>query len=725
MKEAFVGTNFENQKEVDYNLNSLTQHAAILGTTGSGKTVMCKVVIEEALANGIPVIAIDPKGDIAGLGITSKTFDFRPFTQDAEKTQKAYFSNFKNTKKISLDKLSKIKTTVFTPKSSVGISVNLIPDLSVPNHFKETYERDQTFAVSIIEPLAESLCNLAEIRSGKEKAKSLISSLILYNWNKEISLTLETIIPQIITPPFENLGTLALEDFLKEPERKKIASSINLILSSPSKQAWKSGHRIDIEKMYSPDTLSVFDLRYAGSMEDKQYAVEQILDKIYRYLINKGGSEKLKYILYIDEIAGLFPAPPSNPPCKKVLETLIRQARAFGLGIILATQNPGDIDYKVLGNIGTRFIGKLRTDNDIEKVSTAIGISQSTLKQALLGFNTGDFYYNNAVENKSMKIHARWLYSYHSGPLSEKEIKWLNHPETKPKVENELSLPAIATIEKNPLPKNYTSPTILKLKKQVQKYSDKTDIFTTTKNASKYKIFLQIDLEPRTFKGKNFESIGPYLYEISSKDSTSDLPEGVSWIKIAKYNYQVLPLRRSVKRLIYRSIKEAQQSLKKKVYSSKVIDGVVEDKNHVIKSNYEFMKQELESAERLLKEKARIVEERIEKKLKANNRKIDSLLLKTRGIKAGRLIRKIFGNKRLSHKPKKIKRLERKINKLKEKSRNIRKKIKKHREETRDGVKNLERKLYQQSHTLTKSIMYNPSKKDLVVKTKILLVPTN
>ncbi len=720
MKEAFVGKNLENQKTIDYNLNSLTQHAAILGTTGSGKTVMCKVLIEEALSNGIPVIAIDPKGDIGGLGITSKTFDFRPFVQDAEKTQKQYASNFK--RGISLDKLSKTKTKIFTPKSAVGLSVNLIPELSAPENFKETYERDPTLIASIIEPLAESLCNLAELRTNKEKAKSLFSSIILYNWNNNQNLTLETLIAQIITPPFESLGTLALEDFLKEAERKKMASSVNLILSSPSKQAWKSGIKLDIEKMFTPENLSVFDLRYTGNMEDKQYAVEQILDKLYRFLLHKGGSDKLKYILYIDEIAGLFPAPPSNPPCKKILETLIRQARAFGLGIILATQNPGDIDYKVLGNIGTRFIGKLRTDNDIEKVSTAIGISASTLRQALINFNTGDFYYNNSVENKSFKIHARWLYTYHSGPLNEKEINWINHPETKPKSTTELKLPEVKETRNN-LPKNYSSKILETIKKQAQKYSNTTEVLIANKNANKYKTFLNVYIKPKTFKGKEFAEVGPFTYELSDKFFTGKLPENVTWNKIAKYNYDVLPVKRSIKKLIYKSVKEAQQSLKRKVYSSKVVDIIVDEKDKAVKSNYDFMKEELESAQRLLKERARIKEEKIEKTLKANNRKIDAIKSKSRGIKAGRLIRKIFGNKRLGEKTKRMQILERKIRKLKDKSQSIRNKIKKHRQETKEQLKNLERKLYQKSHTLTNSLTYNPSKKDLIVDTKILLVP--
>ena len=409
MKKASIGLSLEDGKEVNYSLDNLTQHAAVLGTTGSGKTVMCKILIEEALAQGIPVIAIDPKGDIGGLGIISKNFDFRPFVLNPTKTQQLYYSNFHNPNSITQNKLQEITTKIYTPKSSIGLQVSLIPDLAAPKEFKQELEKDSSISASLIEPLSESICQLAGLTTNYDKSMSLISSIILYNWNLNQNLTIESLIKEIINPPFENVGSLGLEDFLKEKDRLKLASSVNLILSSPSKQAWKMGQEINVKKMFQPGNLSIFDLRYSGTLEDKQYAVEQILQGIYRFLLNNGGSDNLKYIIYIDEIAGLLPPPPSSPPCKKSLEILIRQARAFGLGILLATQNPGDIDYKILGNIGTRFIGKLRTDNDITKVATATGVSVNILRNVLTTFKTGDFFFNNSIENKSDKIHSRWL----------------------------------------------------------------------------------------------------------------------------------------------------------------------------------------------------------------------------------------------------------------------------------------------------------------------------
>jgi hypothetical protein len=727
MKNTFIGSKIEDGKEVSYNLNSLTQHAAVLGTTGSGKTVMCKVLIEEALAAGIPVIAIDPKGDIGGLGIISKTFDFRPFVSSPEKTQKLYLSNFQNLNNSNLNKLSQIKPKIFTPKSSIGAQISLVPELTAPDGFKEELEKNPSISAGLIDPLSESICQLAGLSLNYEKAKSLISSIILYNWNLGQDLTIESLISQIIKPSFENVGMLSLEDFLKEADRLKIASSINLILSSPSKQAWKAGEKVNVKKMFEPGNLSIFDLRYTGSTEDKQYAVEQILQEIYRFLLHKGGTDKLKYILYIDELAGLLPPPPSSPPCKKSLETLIRQARAFGLGILLATQNPGDIDYKILGNIGTRFIGKLRTENDMDKVATAIGISLSTLKQALLTFKTGDFFYNNSVENKSLKIHSRWLYSYHSGPLKETEIRWVNNPQTRPVVGNLLELPSKESSRetfRNSFPENYALKILNKLKEQTKEYSDKTKFLIEDSPSREYVPYLSITIEPKPFKKKSFSSLGPYIFDLTNKSKLNEnsLKSG-NWKSIKKYNYKIVSPKRSIKKSIYQAIGNSQINLKRRLYQSKVTDVVDEEKDNVITSNYNYMKEELISAKRILTEKSFRGENKIIKILEANTKKMNSIKNRVRVIKAGRLVRKIFGNKRLSDKTKRIKKMERTIVKLRKKGKLIKQRIKKHKQALREKTSVLEGKLYQKSHTLTKSHTYNPSRKDIIVHANLFLVP--
>jgi hypothetical protein len=434
MVSIIIGS--KDSKDIKYEINDLTKHAAVLGTTGSGKTVMCKVLIEEALLKGIPVIAIDPKGDISGLGIHSKDFDFRPFLSKskAESVAKKYFSSHK-----VKPPLFAHKTIVFTPKSKAGKQISLMPDLSCPKNFSKIKE-DNSVVSALVEPISDSLVSLAGITSNKDKVQTLISQIILDSWSSSKDLSINSLIKQLISPQFSSIGSLNLEDFMKEKDRMKAASSINLLLSSPSKKVWSEGSPLSSSDMLKKGSLNIFDLRFCHSQHEKQFVVEQVLQDLYKFLLEKGGSQNLKYILYIDELAGLLPPPPSNPVSKKLLETLIRQARAFGLGIVVATQNPGDIDYKILGNIGSRFIGKLRTDNDIEKVASATDNKPSELKAVIGSLKTGEFFLNNAVRNKNVKFKTRWLYTLHQGPLKEAEIGWINNPSSIPKPQGSLKV---------------------------------------------------------------------------------------------------------------------------------------------------------------------------------------------------------------------------------------------------------------------------------------------
>ncbi len=432
MAKGYIG--ISGGKRLNYNLSLLTRHTAILGTTGSGKTVMSKILLEEAMLNSIPIIAIDPKGDVSGICIARKDFDFRPFVgntiANAEKVAKIYLEKACEfgLKEPEISKLIKINSRIYTPKSTIGKQISLMPNLSAPKNFASFCD-DPSIVADFVEPISESIIALAQIK-GQEKLKSqsLISNIIIHYWKLQKDLNISELIKAILKPPFDTIGSLELNDVIPEKSRKKIASQVNLLLSSPSKKAMAEGETLDIKRLFSKRELSVFDLRFSGNLEERQFVVQIILQEIYKFLISTGGSEKLRYILYIDELAGILPPPPATPATKKLLELLIRQARAFGLGIIIATQNPGDVDYKVFGNIGTRFIGKLRTDNDAEKVASAIGVSPTKLKASLSTLKTGEFILNNSVDNSTKPFKARWLYTLHTGPFSPEQINWINDP---------------------------------------------------------------------------------------------------------------------------------------------------------------------------------------------------------------------------------------------------------------------------------------------------------
>lgn len=451
-------------KKKEFDSNALTKHAVVLGATGSGKTVLCKSIIEEAVLNNIPIIAIDPKGDISSLGICSNNFKFRPFcdieaksvSKEPEKYEeelkKLYEKEIKNsniTKNTIKKYCDKINLEIYTPKSNSGKSLSVAPDLKVPHNFKQLYDDDPNITSNLIEPIAETLLSLVEYPLSAKKEITLVTKIIEEYWLQNKSLEIIQLIHSVSEPPFEKIGALSLDLFISKKQRQLLASKLNLLLTTPSLKYWFTGDAIDFDKLLENlDTkennsksnngkqksnksqkkvnVNVIDLRFISEEKEKQFFVERFLQELFKWLLRQKGTQNLKYILYFDEIKSFIPSFPNNPPSKKMLELIVRQGRAFGLGCLFATQNPGDIDYKVLGNINTRFIGKLRTAKDIEKVSTGINISKKDLTQKIGELRQSEFIYNEQDSNSIDKIKARWLISYHRGPLSEEEISLIS-----------------------------------------------------------------------------------------------------------------------------------------------------------------------------------------------------------------------------------------------------------------------------------------------------------
>ncbi|MBN2881067.1 DUF853 family protein [Candidatus Woesearchaeota archaeon] len=435
-----IGT-FDSKKR--FNEDSLTKHAAILGATGSGKTVLCKGIIEEAVLNGIPVLAIDPKGDISSLGVCSKNLSFRPFSDIEAKNEKIspsafekqlkekYITNLKNSKvkKTSVDKYCEsINLKVYTPKSNAGLTLSIAPNLKVPYNFSQMHKDDPTITSKLVEPIAESLLSLVDYPLSAKKEIALVTKIIEDYWLADKSVEMIQLVHSINEPHFANIGALSIDMFMSKKQRQLLASKVNLLISTPSLKYWFEGEEIDFTKMFSSKSktnVNVIDLRFIAEEKEKQFFVERLLQELYRWLLKQHGAQSLRYLLYMDEIKSFIPSFPANPPSKKMLELIVRQGRAFGLGCIFATQNPGDIDYKILGNINTRFIGKLRTEQDIEKVASGIDISAKDLTKKISNLRSLEFLYNEQDSKDLIDFTPRWLMSYHRGPLSEDEIKIL------------------------------------------------------------------------------------------------------------------------------------------------------------------------------------------------------------------------------------------------------------------------------------------------------------
>lgn len=766
MAKANIG--LHNGRKLSFELNTLTKHCVVLGTTGSGKTVMGKVLMEEALQRGIPIIAIDPKGDIGGLGVANRDFDFRPFIgtglKKSEKTALEYKKSLKYFG-ISVEgatKLSKIKTTIYTPKSTAGVSVSLIPDLSAPKNFKKLSEDDPNFIADFVEPVSASVLQLAGVTgSRKEKAQSLISSILVHYWNDQRNMTVERLIQDVIAPPFETIGSLSLEDFLNEKERKKLASAINLLLSSPAKKAWKHGEKLDMKKLMAPSTLSVFDLRFTINNDEKQFVAEQIMQEIYKFLINKGGSQRLKYILYIDELAGLLPPPPANPPSKKLLELLIRQARAFGLGIVVATQSPGDIDYRIIGNIGTRFIGRLRTDRDVEKVATAMDASASKLKSDLSKLKTGDFIYNNAVSNTSKLMKARWLLTYHAGPLKGPQIGWVNDPKTKPKVDGKIKVSAprvvaVKTKKQTPKKRTYTradtivkaatikrtkkkktkerqelkrmkktsKQTVTRILQQIRNHADKTQLKVALSQNTNMVPHLRIVVEPKKVNGINFKLQGPFVFDLTARIiPIHNYLKHVTWSHNVDDDTVIDKPKRSIVKAFQYAIREARHELKTKVYTSTVLKVNSFDRDEIEQKNYQHMIREIVPKYRQLFDKQQKLIKELKENISQNNVKIKKYRTKVKADKATRLIKRVLTKKKIAKSTVQMRFYEKRIRTVEGQNSKLRKRIQITNAEYEKRKKALKDKAFVKAHQCVKRFVYNPSRRDLIVHATLLLVP--
>jgi hypothetical protein len=425
------GTKFELDRA------SLTKHAIILGATGSGKTVLSKVIVEEAALQGIPTFAIDPKGDIGNLAFKSATFDFSKWSgkeADALKTdrvkyavslQKSYRDRAAEFKVAqgAANKFEKITVRIFTPKSSAGLAVGISPDLSAPKGFEELLRTDITSAADLLDLTSFNLLRLAGYGEGDRKQVTFISAILENAWKSGNNLTVKDLIRSIENPSFSYVGSLPVSKVVSEKERKELATRINLLISDPKLRSWSSAESINFSELFASPSVNILDLRNIQSEQEKHLFVELILQQLFQWLIKQGSAQTLRYLLYFDEIAGYCP-PVREPPSKKLLLLLIKQARAFGLGMLLASQNAVDLDYKVISNANVRLIGRLGAQRDIQRVSVGLELDSEAGKE-IARLRPGEFFCNTFDPKFSSVIKSRWTLTYHRGPLEDSEITGL------------------------------------------------------------------------------------------------------------------------------------------------------------------------------------------------------------------------------------------------------------------------------------------------------------
>ncbi|MFW3380295.1 ATP-binding protein [Aliarcobacter butzleri] len=450
-----------------YKNKDLLTHAAIIGMTGSGKTGLGISLLEEAAIDNIPSIIIDPKGDMTNLLLTFPSLqgsDFEPWIEEQDASNnglsvKEFAQNTANLWKNGLERdfqnasrIEKFKNsadfTIYTPGSDAGVQISILSSFKAPN--KEVIE-DNDLLVSLINSTVSSILSLIEEKSDTTSKESILISSIFMNYFKENKdLTLEELITLIVTPPFSKIGVFDLETFFAQSERLKLALKLNNIIANPSFKTWIEGETLDISNLLYDETgkakVSIFSIAHLNDSQ-RMFFVTLLLNQMVAWMRRQEGTTSLKALLYMDEIFGYFP-PNSNPPSKQPMLTLLKQARSFGIGIILSTQNPVDIDYKGLANIGTWFIGRLQTKQDKEKVIDGLSsanegnLNKDEVMNLISNLEKRNFILKNINEDGIKIFETRWALSYLKGPIPKDGIKKLMSEKKKQniptqKIENE------------------------------------------------------------------------------------------------------------------------------------------------------------------------------------------------------------------------------------------------------------------------------------------------
>jgi hypothetical protein len=437
-----------------YDSKDLVTHGVCVGMTGSGKTGLCLSLLEEAAIDGIPVIAVDPKGDLGNLLLTFPNLsaaDFAPWINDDDARRKGmtpeqYSADqaarwAKGLAEWGQDgaRIARLREAadfaIYTPGSNAGLPLSILRSLDAP---PPAIRDDRELLAERVTTTATSLLTLAglDVEPIRSREHVLVSTILQHAWVAGEGLDLAALIQQIQQPPMQRVGVLELESFFPSNDRFGLATAFNSVLAAPGFETWLEGEALDVDRLLYTDKgkprVSVISIAHLGDRE-RMFFVALLLNELLGWMRSQPGTTSLRALFYMDEVFGYFP-PVANPPSKAPFLTLLKQGRAFGLGALLATQNPVDLDYKGLSNAGTWFLGRLQTERDkarvldgLEGAITSGGgcFDRAHTEQVLGGLSSRVFLMNNVHEDKPVVFESRWAMSYLRGPLTRNQIKVL------------------------------------------------------------------------------------------------------------------------------------------------------------------------------------------------------------------------------------------------------------------------------------------------------------
>ncbi len=437
-----------------YDSKDLTTHAVCVGMTGSGKTGLCLALLEEAAIDGIPAIAIDPKGDLGNLLLTFpelRAEDFQPWIDAgaaarAGETPEEFAAKTAATWRKGLtawgqdaSRIERFRSSadvaIYTPGSTAGLPLTVLRTFDAP---PAAIREDTDLLRDRITSAVSGLLGLLGIAADPVRSREhiLLANLLEHHWRAGQNLDVASLIREIQSPPFAMVGVMDVETFYPSKARADLALSLNNLLASPSFAGWMEGEPLDIQRLlYTSEgkpRLSIISIAHLSDAQ-RMFFVTLLLNEVVAWVRSQPGTSSLRALLYMDEIFGYFP-PVANPPSKLPMLSLLKQARAYGLGVVLATQNPVDLDYKGLANTGTWFIGRLQTERDkarvlegLEGASAEAGakFQRAQMEQMLSALGQRVFLMNNVHEEVPVVFQTRWVLSYLRGPLTRDQIREL------------------------------------------------------------------------------------------------------------------------------------------------------------------------------------------------------------------------------------------------------------------------------------------------------------
>jgi hypothetical protein len=439
-------------QDIKYDPADLTTHAVVTGMTGSGKTGLCVSLLEEAALQGIPALIIDPKGDLTNLLLHFPDLapqDFQPWvdpdiarragkTVEQAATEAALSWRSGLTEwGITPDRIRSLSNAVqyaiYTPGSDAGIPISVLASLAAPEldwaaNREALRERISSTVTALL-----GLVGIEDVDPIRSREHILLSNLFETAWSQGRGVDLTELILQTQTPPFDKLGAFPVDTFYPPKDRMELAMALNNILASPAFEVWREGQPLDVKTLlFGEDGKPRHSIFYLAHLSDteRMFFVTLLFTSIESWMRTQTGTNTLRALLYMDEIFGYLP-PTANPPSKTPLLRMLKQARAFGLGLLLATQNPVDVDYKALSNAGTWFIGKLQTEQDKNRLldgleSATGGSSRALFDKLISSLGKRVFIMQNVHEKAPILFQTRWAMNFLAGPMTRVQIPALN-----------------------------------------------------------------------------------------------------------------------------------------------------------------------------------------------------------------------------------------------------------------------------------------------------------